>query len=216
MFDRHIACIAVMLALLIGIGLGAGNAAAQPSAAPNGTISPIGDAPLIGRALTSEEEAARLGEIRGAMAAIRLASYIAVAIAVASGIWLFVYRRRRTLRHSKTAGALCAVLVAWVLFATLSAWLTTPQAASCASITIDPAAQTTDFEDVCRAARESAANSFGLASLYRALLVPEGGGQVTPIGAAVLKFLAYFGVLAVALVLFLALRPPAERRWVRM
>lgn len=159
----------------------------------------------------AEADAARLRVIRTEFATRKALAYMAFAVALASGLWVFIYRRRRLMPLSRTAGAVTSVLVSVVLFALLAKLFTSADAASCASALLEIGARATDYDDICRAARESAANAFGFSTIFRYLFVPADPQYIQPIGAAMLTVLTYLSIPLAALVAFFIARPLAER-----
>ena len=204
------AALAILLHMLFGLVVGTASAqSSSPSAARN--------------AAGVTQETAREGDqasqviatIKSEFATLKLASYLAGAVAVAAGLGVFLFRRRRLMTFSKTSGAVTVGILSLVLLALLSSVLSSSEGAACASAVLEVGAKATDYDDVCRAAREAAANGFGFASGFRAMFIAAGSGYIVPIGTGVLKFLTYFSVLLVALIAFFVVQPLAERLFVR-
>lgn len=200
---------AVALTILFFMPLACGPAGAQDVSATRPAVAAQAIAP------EGDEASQAIAMIKSEFATIRLASYLAVAVALVVGLGVYVYRRRLLMTFSKTAGAVTAALLSLVLLALLSSVLSSLESAACASAVLEAGARATDYDDVCRSARESAANGFGFASGFRALFIAAGSGYIVPIGTGVLKFLTYLSVLLVTLISFFVVQPLAERLFVR-
>ena len=141
-----------------------------------------------------------LGQIESNFAALRLSSYIAVAVGAAIALVVFVVMRRAYIPFATVAGAACAMILSVAGLAIASAALLGLDAATCASALLEfPARET--YDEVCRAAREGAANLFGFVDAFRAAFV-SGVAGVAPISSGVVRFLAYLSVPIVALLLY--------------
>lgn len=212
-FDRtlgRIAAVALVLLLCSPLVFLGSSAGAQETSAPTTQA-------LAAQASPGESDEGRqtIADIRSYSAAIRLASYLSVAVGLAVALAVFVYRRRRFMTFSKTWGAAAAVIVSIALFSISSSLLTSSAGAECASAALKTGAKAEEYDDICRTSREAATNAFGLTSAYRAMFVSDGSGYIVPVGAAVLKFLTYLSVLVTALIGFFILRPLAESLFVR-
>ena len=212
-FRRFAYAMAFAILFFVPVAIIGGTASAQDSSPP-GARAVDG---AVQRTATPEadEVSEAIIRIKSEFATIELASYLSVIVASAVALGVFIYRRRRLMTFSKTSGAVTAVILSVGLFAILSSLLSSSESAACASAVLEVGAKATDYDDICRAAREASANAFGFASAFRAMFVPDGSGYIVPIGTAVLKFLTYFSVLLVALIVFFIVQPLAERIFVR-
>jgi hypothetical protein len=190
--------------------------AAPPAAVaqqPSGESAPAGVSGTAARSGSGETDKALVDDLKSTAASLRASAYVAVAVSLVAGVGVFIYRRKRLMPLSRTAGALTTVVLALVLFALFSMIVVSPESAACASATLQKGDAGTDYDDACRIARESGANAFGFASAFRAIFIED---AMVPIGAGMLKVLAYISVLLVSLLAFLIARPVAQKLWIRV
>ena len=150
-------------------------------------------------------------KIKSDLGVVKISAYAAMIFAAVGGLLVFVYRRKRLTTYSKTAGAIVTVVLSLGLFSLFSFVLSSPEANTCVSAVLEIGNAAKDYDDVCRAERESAANAFGGASAYRSMFVSAGQGFIVPIGVTVLKFISHLSVLIASLLAFFILRPICEK-----
>lgn len=187
----------------------AANAQQPPSQPPTTAPAAAADSGL-------PVDAEAIIKIKSEFATVKLCAYVSVVLASLAGVMVCVYRRKRLTTFSKTSGAVTAAVLSMGLFALFSLMLSSPEGNACASAALEVGNAAKDYDDVCRAARESVANSFGLASAFRSMFISGGSGFIVPIGVGVVKALSYTSVLLASLLAFFMLRPVAEKLFVRI
>jgi len=200
----------IVLVIIISVTAIVVNAQQTTSPPPDGRPPSVTDS---GSPADTEQA---LIKIKSEFATVKLAAYIAMVLASLSGLVVFVYRRKRLMTFSKITGAITTAVLSLGLFALLSVSLSSSESSACASAALEVGTAAKDYDDVCRAARESAANSFGLASAFRSVFMSAGSDFIVPIGVGVLKLLSYISVLVASLLAFFISRPIAQQLFIRI
>lgn len=141
---------------------------------------------------------------------LRLFAYGAIAVSAALGLALYVYRHRHRMPYDFLYGVLLTAVAAPLLF-----WLATlmlPATSLCLDMALAIDAPANDYENVCRSARESAANLLGLRSGWRTVTDDQivAGVQV-PLAVFAVKAMLYVSTFVGGLVLFMLLKPLCRR-----
>lgn len=196
----------VLAALLLCLGL------------PTSAQSPVTSGPAVSASAAdmaaptaAPATDAALGAIRSEYDALLLLAYLSVAAAVSVGLGLYLRLRRRYIEFATLKGAACATLGALLLFWAASALVLSTDSKACGMAMLETGARLDDYDAVCQAAREHAANAFGLVSAVRLTVATAG----VPIAAGLVKSLALMSVPTAALLLFLLLQPLVRRLGVR-
>ena len=191
---------------------------AQTTTAP--IAASVADA---GQPATARADAGALAisELSSQFATLHMFTYVAAVIALVLGLSVYAWNRSQYWRFATLKGAVSTV-VASVLLLMLASWATLrPQdSLACDSAVLDStsrpvrdndeaAARARDYDLQCRAAREGAANAFGMISGFRALFMAD----EVPVSAGLVRSLATISTVLVCLILFFPLLPLARRLW---
>jgi len=138
---------------------------------------------------------------------LKLLGFVAVGLAVVAGWIVYAIRHRRVQKYDTLFALTLTILLAPLLFYLATRLLSTDSAA-CLGLALGGGADASAFSDGCRAARESAANLFGFASLW-ALTFGQTivNGIVAPLAAGVVNALMYASVTLAAPLIFLLTKP---------
>lgn len=155
---------------------------------------------------------AALATLKSDFDLLKLLGLFGIAISVAMGLALFVYRHKRLMQYDALLGLLLTAVLAPVLFFVFSQIALGPESNACFSAAIASGAEAVPFDAACGSAREGAANMVGMMSLWRVVMGETVvNGMVVPLGVAAVKFLMYMSVLLGAMILYLVIRPILKR-----
>ncbi len=155
-------------------------------------------------------------KIKSEFAALKLAAYSAVISAALIGLLVFFLRRRKLATYPRWWGLGATTVSSVAIFVLLATVLGSAEGKACASAALEVGNAAKDYDDICRAARESLANTFGFASLFRKVFVSAGSAYVVPIAVGIVNFLTYLSVVVAAMILFLIGRPFIEKFLIRV
>lgn len=184
------------------VALGPGNAALA-QVAPSASAAAAETARA---ASTAGANSSSLSDIQSQFGALKLVAYVALGSGLVVGLLVFRKLRSGQIPLATTIGAACTAGVALLVFWLGSTFLLSADSAACGAALLETGSRAQLYDDLCREAREGAANAFGFVSAFRGLFLSAGEGFVVPVAGAMVKLLAHVSLLLTALVLYLLLR----------
>ncbi len=214
-FERWSVVLSVLLAFLLALTLGVAQAQTSAAAADAASTASAFDTGTAAETQVSSEQVTEIRQLPTEYGHLKAMRWIAIALSVAGGLALYVYRFNLYRPHPSAYGLLTALLAVLVLDILLDTLLLPSGAGRCSAYLVVSGPTATAFDDACRLARESAGDLGGMLTLYRKVVLPPDSDVVVPVGATAVNVISCFAGILWTLILFFALKPLAKRLFVR-